>query len=310
MFDIMDSQNEIESDINNTFIELSRRFRPMTHYRFHIRSSSQCHGNGSKTYSDWVNVDVYTRPLKPVVEVLETGLNYAVVDVHSWEVYDSISIYMNDLKQAPEPSAWPHMIKNLNGIVQYRISIEVSKYGQSATSDEILLELPTLAPTTVEPEVETNITSWAVVAGVVLLLLSAILYGQFKERLQIKRSATTKRETNDVYADARYMEPNFCSNKPCTSTSADMPNTELGRFSGLYDQTEDEDVNQFVDELDDNGDVCSKHLEPEEMIESSPPVLNPRASQKNEYLEPRVMEIVVEEEKDDRDQIVQEVQET
>ena len=89
-----------------------------------------------------------------------------------------------------------------------------------------------------------------------------------------------------------------------------MPNTELGRFSGLYDQTEDEDVNQFVDELDDNGDVCSKHLEPEEMIESSPPVLNPRASQKNEYLEPRVIEIVVEEEKDDRDQIVQEVQET
>ena len=54
------------------------------------------------------------------------------------------SIYMNDLKQAPEPSAWPHMIKNLNGIVQYRISVEVSKYGQCATSEEILLELPTL----------------------------------------------------------------------------------------------------------------------------------------------------------------------
>ncbi|XP_075242165.1 uncharacterized protein LOC142337018 isoform X1 [Convolutriloba macropyga] len=296
MFDVKDSKDQIEQNITGTHFTWSGDFIPLTHYSFYVRSSLFCRQNGENTYSDWSEVDAYTPPSKPALVIVDRGVNYVLLDVYNSEIYDSISLFINDIKQTPDPPTWPHKVVFIVAAPSYRFYVAGTKYEQTARSDEVYWSTTTIAPTP-DPAAPgkddsdgpgTGMIIWAILAAILILLLTALLIGFFV-RARWQKSRTQTQGPRTVYAEyegpavgsyiqALHTNPQYDQGSSNFISNSGNLNCDMNRESNAYEETK-------------MGDDKSCSREKTTSSYYNPGLEQPRASRENEYWTPNGINI-------------------
>ncbi|XP_063727323.1 uncharacterized protein LOC134854893 [Symsagittifera roscoffensis] len=151
-FHVKDSNERIEVDIEDEFLEWPVLLEPSTPYQFKVRTVLRCNYTGQNLTSEWVAVTAYTSPGIPILKQVGWGTDFIALDVENSRQYDSIRLFFENDEYEPGTNLkFPMSLGGLVPGTRYSMFVIANKYDLYNTSE-------TLTWCT-DPEVPTNLDS-------------------------------------------------------------------------------------------------------------------------------------------------------